>query len=100
MHLDENWYSMKSMHKTRSGCMWVRLSVRKSMWLEKYRLFNVAFALCCSVALVGGWMNESFGQRLRYQKERFGSVDGGKTRATENQLVLVASGFLMCSAAE
>lgn len=42
------------------------------MWSEKYRLFYVAFSLCFSVSLVGGWLNESFGQRLRYQKEWFG----------------------------
>lgn len=50
----------------------VWLSVCKGMRSEKYRLFYVAFALCFSVSLVGGWLNESFGQRLRYQKEWFG----------------------------
>lgn len=52
------------------------------MWLEKYRLFYVALALCFSVSLVGGWLNESFGQRLRYQRERFGleGEEGGDKR--------------------
>lgn len=67
-----------------------------AMWSEKYSLFYVAFALCFSVSLVGGWLNESFGQRLRYQKEWFGwGVRERETREKENQLVLVASGFLM-----
>ncbi len=71
------------------------------MWLQKYRLFYVAFALCFSVSLVGGWLNESFGQRLRYQKEWFGlGVRGRETREEENQLVLVASGFLMHTTAQ
>lgn len=42
------------------------------MWLGKYRLFYVVFTRCFSVSLMGGWLNESFGQRLRYQKEWFG----------------------------
>lgn len=71
------------------------------MWSEKYRLFYVAFALCFTVSLVGGWLNESFGQRLRYQKEWFGlGGEGGKTREKENQLVLVVSGFLMHTTAQ
>lgn len=47
------------------------------MWLEKYRVFYVVFALCFTVSFVGGWLNESFGQRLRYQKQRFGLGVGG-----------------------
>lgn len=47
------------------------------MWSEKYRLFDVALALCFSVSLVGGWLNESFGERLRYQNAWFGLGVGG-----------------------
>lgn len=71
----------------------------RGMWLEKYRVFYVVFALCFTVSLVGGWLNESFGQRLRYQKQRFGLAAvvgvgvGWGAREKENQLVLVASGF-------
>ena len=49
----------------------------RGMRLEKYRLFYVALALCFSVSLVGGWLNESFGQRLRYQRERAVWLWGG-----------------------
>lgn len=72
------------------------------MWLEKYRVFYVVFALCFTVSFVGGWLNESFGQRLRYQKQRFGLGVGGGwgTREKENQLVLVASGFLVHTTAQ
>lgn len=59
------------------------LCVCKSMRLEKYRLFYVAFVLCFSVSLVGGWLNESFGQRLRYQKVWFGS--GGERGRQERR---------------
>lgn len=69
----------------------------QGMWLEKYRVFHVAFALCLSVSLVGGWLNESFGQRLKYQKQWFGF--GGPTEK-ENQLVLAASGFLVHTTAQ
>lgn len=40
--------------------------------LEKYRLFYVALTLCFTVSFVGGWLNESFGLGLRYQKLWFG----------------------------
>lgn len=75
----------------------------QGMWLEKYRVFYVVFALCFTVSLVGGWLNESFGQRLRYQKQRFGLavvVGVGGAREKENQLVLVASGFLVRTTAQ
>lgn len=42
------------------------------VWLEKYRLFYVALTLCFTVSFVGGWLNESFGLGLRYQKPWFG----------------------------
>lgn len=60
--------------QTLSVCVCVGLL---GMWLEKYRVFYVVFALCFTVSFVGGWLNESFGQRLRYQKQRFGLGVGG-----------------------
>lgn len=45
--------------------------------LEKYRLFYVALTLCFTVSFVGGWLNESFGLGLRYQKLWFGLGLGG-----------------------
>ena len=77
----------------------------RGMRLEKYRLFYVALALCFSVSLVGGWLNESFGQRLRYQRERAvwlwgGGGEEGERGEKENQLVLVASGFLAHTTAQ
>lgn len=65
------------------ACVFLLLCVCKSMRLEKYRLFYVAFVLCFSVSLVGGWLNESFGQRLRYQKVWFGS--GGERGRQERR---------------
>lgn len=47
------------------------------VWLEKYRLFYVALTLCFTVSFVGGWLNESFGLGLRYQKPWFGPGLGG-----------------------
>lgn len=47
------------------------------VWLEKYRLFYVALTLCFTVSFVGGWLNESFGLGLRYQKLWFGPGRGG-----------------------
>lgn len=43
------------------------------MRLEKYEPFYIAFTRRFRVALMGGWLNESSGQRQRYHKERFGS---------------------------
>lgn len=69
----------------------------QGMWLEKYRVFYVVFALCFTVSLVGGWLNESFGQRLRYQKQRFGlavlvvGVGGQERRKTNLYLWLLDS---------
>lgn len=63
-------------------CVYVGL---QGVWLEKYRLFYVVFALCFTVSLVGGWLNESFGRRLRYQKQRFGlGVTEGRQEEKEN----------------
>lgn len=73
------------------------------MRLEKYRLFYVALTLCFTVSFVGGWLNESFGLGLRYQKLWFGlrlggaAVGGGVWGGRKSQLVLVAPGFLMHS---
>lgn len=66
--------------------------------LEKYRLFYVALTLCFSVSFVGGWLNESFGLGLSYQKLWFGlglGRGGGCQGRRKSQLVLVASGFLV-----
>lgn len=64
-------------------CVSLLECVCKSMWSEKYRLFYVAFVLCFSVSLVGGWLNESFGQRLKYQKVWFGA--GGERGRQERR---------------
>lgn len=45
--------------------------------LEKYRLFYVALTLCFTLSFVGGWLNESFGLGLRYQKLWYGLGLGG-----------------------
>lgn len=51
------------------------------VWLEKYRLFYVALTLCFTVSFVGGWLNESFGLGLSYQKLWFGlGLGGGAVR--------------------
>lgn len=59
------------------------------MRLEKYGVFYVVFALCFTVSFVGGWLNESFGQRLRYQKQRFGlGGEGGRQERRKTNLYL------------
>lgn len=65
--------------------------------LEKYRLFYVALTLCFTVSFVGGWLNESFGLGLRYQKLWFGlGLGGGGCQGRrKSQLVLVTSRFLV-----
>lgn len=73
-----------------AGCMKLKDCVWKGMWLEKHWLFCVAFALCFSFSLLGGWLNESFGQRLRYLSGLALQEKGGR-RERENLLVLVAS---------
>lgn len=77
------------MHKL-SVCVCVHVGLL-GMRLEKYRVFYVVFALCFTVSFVGGWLNESFGQRLRYQKQRFGlgeAGEGGRQERRKTNLYL------------
>lgn len=62
------WGCIEDLHKF----AWRACTVQQGVRLEKQRVFHVAFALCLSVSLVGGWLNESCGQRLRYKKLWFG----------------------------
>lgn len=69
---------------TNFQCVFVHVGLL-GMRLEKYRVFYVVFALCFTVSLVGGWLTESFGQRLRYQEQRFGSGGGGSWRGADKR---------------
>lgn len=88
---------MEDLHKF----AWRACTVQQGVRLEKQRVFHVAFALCLSVSLVGGWLNESCGQRLRYKKLWFGFQGsfGGLLQKRKTDFVLVASGFLVHAAA-
>lgn len=66
------------LHETYS----IRVGLLVCMWLEKYRPFYVALALCLSFSLVGGLLNESLGHRVMSQS------GGGEMRKRRENLYL------------
>lgn len=79
------WVCTWHVHKI---CVWVCKPVCEGVWSEKHGLFYVAFTLCFSVSIVGGWLNESFWMEAEVSERVvwLGGEEGWETREKENQL--------------